>query len=260
MHSFLVESALLSHGLVSISNEELLGSWPFPKKNIVWLDRGEIVIGQMEDFLKFRLREDNNSRIDYQFLPRAIKEGISGALTASGTMAVCETLGFDLAVTCGMGGIGDIEAEKLCPDLPALVDLSVALLSCGPKDVVDIAASFNWLSDHGIRVNLIGQDCYSGYIFNSVNLPLPAISVEQVSLEKTGGLLLINQIPSDKKLDDLTLLKTAMAVAKKAEAEGQHYHPAANAEFDRLTGGYSSYLQFEALKNNVRLAAEICNL
>ncbi|NLC88877.1 MAG: hypothetical protein GX681_02280 [Clostridiaceae bacterium] len=260
MRSFLVESALLSHGLASISNEELLGSWPFPQKNIVWLDHGEIVIGHMVDFLKFRLRKDNIYRIDYQFLPRAIKEHISGALTASGTMAVCEKLGFDLAVTCGMGGIGDIKAEKLCPDLPALLELPVALLTCGPKDVVDIAASFDWLSKRGVTVYLIGQDCYSGYIFNSVNLPLVTIRTEQVSLDQKGGLLLINQIPGEKKLDDLSLLKTAMAVAKKAEAEGQHYHPAANAEFDRLTGGYSSYLQFEALKNNVRLAAEICNL
>ena len=60
-------------------------------------------------------------------------EGISGALTASGTMAVCRERHIPLAVTCGMGGIGDIKGEELCPDLPALRDIPVALISTSPS-------------------------------------------------------------------------------------------------------------------------------
>ena len=44
MHSFLIESALLTHGLVSISNEEMLRRWPQELDNIAWVDAGQVVI------------------------------------------------------------------------------------------------------------------------------------------------------------------------------------------------------------------------
>ena len=43
MHSFLIESALLTHGLVSISNEEMLRRWPQELDNIAWVDAGRVV-------------------------------------------------------------------------------------------------------------------------------------------------------------------------------------------------------------------------
>lgn len=74
----------------------------------------------------------------------------SGALTASGTMAVCVKMGIPVAITCGMGGIGDIKGEELCPDLPALQqipggpDLGRTKRYAGPESndrLADIARS-----------------------------------------------------------------------------------------------------------------------
>ena len=129
MIPFLIESALLTHGLVSISQEELSRRWPRELDAIAWVDGGNVVIGTMEEFLPFRARASQLRRIDCDRLPSALAEGISGALTASGTMAVCRERHIPLAVTCGMGGIGDIKGEELCPDLPALRDIPVALIS-----------------------------------------------------------------------------------------------------------------------------------
>lgn len=91
---YLVESALLTHGLKSVSNETI-----------------------------------------------KLVEKQSGALTASGTMAVCVKMGIPVAITCGMGGIGDIKGEELCPDLPALQQIPVVLISAGPKDMLDRKAT-----------------------------------------------------------------------------------------------------------------------
>ena len=44
MHSFLVESALLTHGLASLSNQTLLEQWPGELDNIAWVDAGRVVV------------------------------------------------------------------------------------------------------------------------------------------------------------------------------------------------------------------------
>ena len=156
MPAFLTESALLAHGLVSIGEDALLESWPSGLENIAWVDGGEICIGGMERFLPFRRRAEGLLRIDWESLAAALAEGASGALTASGTMAVCHRMELPLAVSCGIGGIGDIRAESLCPDLPALQALPVTLLATAFKDVLRFVFLIFTVSDYyGQRSTLI---------------------------------------------------------------------------------------------------------
>lgn len=252
MASFLTESALLAHGLVSIDGDTLLESWPPDLENIVWVDSGKICTGNMERFLPFRRRAEGLLRIDWERLPAALREGASGALTASGTMAVCRMMGLPLAVSCGIGGIGDIKAESLCPDLPALRAIPVTLLATSFKDMLDISASASWLMERGVAI--YGVDCKSctGYLFQSADVPISAVFAGRLP-EPPGGLIL-NPIPAKKRIDNIRLLAVGIAAGKRAEADGQYYHPAANAAFDRATGGRSSRIQLESLVENVLLA------
>lgn len=48
---YLVESALLTHGLKSVSNETIKKEWQDPGKKITWIDHGEIRIGISMSFL-----------------------------------------------------------------------------------------------------------------------------------------------------------------------------------------------------------------
>ena len=54
---YLVESALLTHGLKSVSNETIKKEWQDPGKKITWIDHGEIRIGDIDEFLEFRIPE-----------------------------------------------------------------------------------------------------------------------------------------------------------------------------------------------------------
>ncbi|MDD2251856.1 MAG: pseudouridine-5'-phosphate glycosidase [Dehalococcoidales bacterium] len=257
---FLVESALLSHGLVSVSDEAMLCAWPFSEKIIVWVEEGSIQIGTMEQFLHFRSTAHSANRIDCNFLPTAVSQGATGALTASGTMAVCQRMGIRFAVTCGIGGICDIEAEKLCPDLPALAKILVTLISAGPKDMVDVPATFKWLAEHEVTVCSVNQTRYTGYIFKSTNVPVQQVEFEDIVLKPREHLLIVNSIPDENKIKDLAILQAGVAAGKKAEAEGKYYHPAASAEFDRLTGGLSSKIQLDAMIKNVEIAQKLAAL
>ena len=256
----LCETALLTHGLYSVSQEELRAAWPFQDNFLVWVDSGRIVRGTMADYLPFRERNAEVCRIDCNTLDRALHGGVSGALTASGTMAVCEKLGVPLAVTCGMGGIGEIRGEELCPDLPALTRRRAALLATSPKDMLDIPGTINWLRDHGVHV--AGPAC-TGYVFHR-----PPVEVELSSsacktadavrrLTADGGLLMLNPIPSAERVQRLSILAAAIAAGRQAEQSGRYYHPAANREIDQLTGGESSRMQLRSLIANLRLAIGI---
>ena len=44
---YLVESALLTHGLKSVSNETIKKEWQDPGKKITWIDHVEIRIGDI---------------------------------------------------------------------------------------------------------------------------------------------------------------------------------------------------------------------
>lgn len=245
----LIETALLTHGLRSVTNEEIRKIWTDKEENLAWVSEGRIIIGGIGQYLEFRKKAQELIRIDCELLEDALKEGLSGALTASGTMEVCRRLKVPFAVTCGMGGIGDIKGEELCPDLPALAEIPVCLISAGPKDMLDRRQTISWLTSHGVTVLGAERDYCTGYIFTGEKIKLQGIY-------KGGAkppLLIINEIEEDKRVQDRRILETAVKAGKKAEQEGMYYHPAVNGKIDELTGGYSSRIQLEALLNNARL-------
>ena len=69
--------------------------------------------------------------------------------------------------------------------------------------------------------------------------------------------MILNPIPERKRVQDRSILADAIKAGKQAEAEGRYYHPAANGEIDRRTGGYSSRIQLESLQRNILLAQSI---
>lgn len=249
----LIETALLTHGLKSVTNEEIRSLWEDKKENIVWIARGEIVIGNMEQYLDFRTEADRLFRIDCKTLSHALEEGISGALTASGTMAVCERYKIPLAVTCGMGGIGDVKGEELCPDLPALAEIPTALVSAGPKDMLDRQSTITWLTEHGVTVLGVCRGYCTGYIFTGEKVRLQGVYKKVCQ----APLLIINEIPEEERISDKTILEDAIQEGKRAEREGKYYHPAVNGRIDELTKGYSSRIQLKALLANALFAEKM---
>lgn len=251
---FLIETALLTHGLASVSNEELLAAWPFPEPCLAWMEDGRVRTGSMEEFLPFRDRADEVIRVSCHSLDQAAAEKRQGALTASGTMLAASRMGIPAAVTCGMGGIGDIRGETLCPDLPAVRDLPVALIAATPKDVVDIGATLRWFRREHVPVYGRYEAFDSGFMAVGERFSLDG--VWDGSFPK-APLLLLNPIPEADRPGTPEMVAEAKAAGKAAEARGEAYHPAANRVFDRASGGLTSRLQLRQLIENGLWAREL---
>ena len=135
----------------------------------------------------------------------------------------------------------------------------MALISTSPKDMLDIPATISWLTGAGVRVLGIDTDRCTGYIFPSADVPLSGRLDKETLPADCRQLLLLNPIPEKERVQDLSLLAQGIAAGKQAEAEGRYYHPAANAAFDRLTGGLSSRLQLRSIIANALMAQKLTN-
>ena len=76
---YLIETALLTHGLRSLTNNYLLENWTLPEALIAWIYKGEIKIGTITKYLSFRTEAQSAIRIDCSILENALKNGVSGA-------------------------------------------------------------------------------------------------------------------------------------------------------------------------------------
>lgn len=253
MLEYLVESALLTHGLNSISKNELLCLWPKDDEKIAWMEKGQLTVGGMRDFLKFREEANICGRVNYLNYEDYVIQKESGPLTASGTMKACEKTGVPLAVTCGMGGLMTGQGKKDCHDIQALAASEVRLIATAPKDMFDLAWTIVVMEREGIEILGKDLDMCDGYIF--VRQPVK-ISGRFSACNPMKGRLLLNGIPRDRRMSDQDILEQACAFAGGYEEEWQ-FHPAVNQRIDELTDGQSSRLQFHSLLGNVEWARQM---
>ena len=256
MAEYFIETALLTHGLVSLGEEEILSLWPWKDKKLVWLENGKICHGTIEEYFPLRRRAKEIKRIDREILPKAIENKENGCLTASGTMAVAELYGVPVAVTSGMGGISSyIQGEALCPDLPALVDSKIILISTAPKDVVDIQSSIDWLLKHHVKILGARHDYCSGFMFAGKKIPLSGfLKIEETIKAHT---LILQDIQEEERIEDRAILQQALDAGLKAQERREYFHPAANEVINRMSGGVAGKLQLKSLIENGKLAGKI---
>jgi len=254
--NFLVETALLAHGLPSASNSDILSSISDNGAIFAWVHKGQIINGTIDEFLHIRNKGLSLIRINHTLLEKVHKEGLSGILTASGTIAVCKKLGIPLAVSCGIGGIGTRENEKNCHDIDALACTGVSLIATSPKDMFDIKVTLNQIKEKGISVYGNNTNSCTGYMFSVANESIMTLT-DSTSASTDGHTLILNPIPENKRVYDADILKKAISKGLEAEQKGEYYHPAVNKEIDRLTNGYSTKIQLMSLADNIRLAHKL---
>lgn len=255
--NYLVETALLGHGLKSIEDDLIISLWP-EDVTLAWVENGEIIIGNISEFIPARKQSKNWERLDGMAVLKNEYKGKNAFLTASGTMAVARKINCPVVVTAGIGGIGDIKSEQLSYDLPALSEMGITLVATSPKDMLDIPGTLNWLHENRVFTYGFNTGVCNGYICvlepSKLDKEISDNDLDNIPL---GCNLILNPIPQERRLKDLTLLEGAISAGKNAENKGEYYHPAANAYFDKSSNGLSSIIQLEALVSNIKIAKKI---
>jgi len=222
----------------------------------------QVVVGLQPDELE--LFDASARKVGPRDLAVASVQGVVGATTVGGTLAVCKEVGIRVMATGGLGGVhrGWPTPPDVSADLDALARTQALVVSSGVKSLLDVPATAELLETLGVPV--LG--------FRTDELPLfyaarggPPVSARVESAEEAaavaaahwslggGGVLLAR--PPDESLDDVEpLIEAALLAAERDGVRGQAVTPYVLAYLHRESGGRTLKANRELVIGNARLA------
>jgi pseudouridine-5'-phosphate glycosidase len=208
----------------------------------------------------------------------ALSEGGWAATTVSATMIAAHAAGIRVFATGGIGGVhrgalaGSASAAPtldVSSDLEELGRTPMIVVCAGPKAILDVPATLEYLETHGVPVVTLGQAELPGFYARTSGLVSPqttpdvrgAAAIARVHLELgLGGLLVCVPAPEAEALpDDVTRDAVARAVAdaEAAGIRGPATTPWLLARIAEITGGASVRANTALIVNDARVAGQL---
>ena len=265
-----LETTLIAHGFppgegveVGRASERAVSDTGAVPATIGVLD-GEIVVGLTEPELE---RFDASARkVGPRDLAVAAVQGVVGATTVGGTLAVCEQAGIRVLATGGLGGVhrGWPTPPDISADLGMLATTPSLVVCSGVKSLLDVPATSELLETLGVPVLGFRTDTVPLFYSAHGGPPVSArveSAAEAVEIARAhwrlggGGLLLVR--PPDESLDDVEpLIERALAAAETAGVHGQAVTPFVLSFLHNESGGRTLRANRELIVGNARLAGE----
>jgi pseudouridine-5'-phosphate glycosidase len=205
-------------------------------------------------------------------LPLAMAAGRHAATTVASTAVLARAAGVRVFATGGIGGVhrGAAGTFDESADLPALACTPITVVSAGAKSVLDVPATLERLETLGVAVVGFRTKSFPGFFVADSGLPLDwevasagevaAIMRASDGLGGRGALLVANPVPVSEQLDPVLheqLLADALAAASAGGIAGKEVTPFLLDHLQRESGGATLEANIAAVRNNVRVAAEI---
>jgi len=266
-----LETTLVAHGFspgegvaVGIESERRVREAGAVPATVGVLD-GEIVVGLAESELE---RFDADARkVGPRDLAAAADQGVVGATTVGGTLAVCRSAGIRFMGTGGIGGVhrGFPDPPDVSADLFELVRCQALVVSAGVKSLLDVPATAEALETLGVP--LLGYRTDELPLFYAarggppvsarVESAVEAARIAAAHWELGGGGLLLGR-PPDDSLDDVEpLIEEGLAEARRRGVSGQAVTPFVLSFLHERSGGRTLAANRELVAANAGLAAEV---
>jgi pseudouridine-5'-phosphate glycosidase len=235
----------------------------------IGLLEGRVVIGLTPAELAEFARGENLRKVSRRDIPVALARKEKGATTVAATVWAAARAGIRVVATGGIGGVHRSAPFDVSNDLPTLATEPVLVVCAGPKAILDLRATREWLETHGIPVLGWGIETMPAFYSASSGLPVDArvdtaeeaAAIARVHWTLGGkGILVTVPPPADVALPMERLeaiLEEAMAEAERAGVQGWALTPFLLARVAERTGGESVALNRALLIENARIAARI---
>ncbi|ORX36363.1 Indigoidine synthase A like protein-domain-containing protein [Kockovaella imperatae] len=164
-----LESAIVTHGMPHSTNletasslEAILRSKGVIPATIALID-GSVHVGlsnsQMARLADSTLDTGRKVKVSRRDLAPALSLGLSGGTTVSGTMYIAHSVGVQLFVTGGIGGVhrGAEKTFDISADLLELGRTPVGVICAGAKSILDIPRTLEVLETNGVCVSTFGR-------------------------------------------------------------------------------------------------------
>jgi pseudouridine-5'-phosphate glycosidase len=209
-------------------------------------------------------------------LAAALMSGGWAATTVSATMLAAHAAGIRVLATGGIGGVhrgalggspGGTGTFDISSDLEELARTPLAVVCAGPKAILDVPATLEYLETRGVPVITVGQDDVPGFYARSSGLRAAVraddlagaagIASIHLGLGLGSGVLICVPVPTESALPDgeaMAAVETATAEAVAAGVSGPDVTPWLLARVASITGGRSARANRALIVNDARSA------
>jgi pseudouridine-5'-phosphate glycosidase len=223
------------------------------------------IVGLKPDQLE--LFDASARKVGPRDLAAAAVQGVVGATTVGGTLAICKAVGIRFMATGGLGGVhrGWPAPPDVSADLQALSQTPALVVSSGVKSILDVPATSELLETLGVPVLGFRTDTmplfYSAHggppVSARVESAAEAVEIARAHWQLGGGGLLLVR-PPDESLDEVEpLIESALAAAEIEGVHGQAVTPFVLSYLHRESGGRTLRANRELIVGNARLAGEV---
>jgi len=274
-----LESTLITHGMPHPVNletareaEQTVRDAGATPATIAVLD-GRLKIGLHGHELERLAKESDAARkCSLRDLPLVVAAGKSGGTTVAATLHIAHQVGIRVFATGGIGGVhrGAAETLDVSADLQALARLPLAVVCAGPKAILDLGLTLEYLETQGVPV--LGYDTEelpafwsreSGFgVDASADSPAAVARVleAQHGLGLAAGVLVCQPVPAAHALPRAAVerhIERALAAAKREGISGKALTPFLLDQVTDASGGDSLAANRALITANARLGAEI---
>ncbi len=274
-----LESTIISHGMPWPQNAETAlaveaevragGAVP---ATIAILD-GRLKVGLTHDEIEHLGRIGRAAtKVSRRDMPILVARGATGATTVAATMIIAALAGIRIFATGGIGGVhrGAESSFDISADLQELARTPVAVVCAGPKAILDLRLTLEYLETHGVPVIGYRTDSLPSFYCRDSAFGVDARLDEPEEIARVmkakwgigldGGLVVANPIPEEHALPREVIdraIEQALAEARSEGIAGKSETPFLLSRINALTGGNSLASNIQLVLNNARLAAAI---
>jgi len=281
-----LESTLISHGLPFPQSVEVARAAEVAVREsgavpaTIAIHGGRILVGLDEAQLTALATTRGVMKAARPSLSVALAGGGWAATTVSATMIAAAAAGIRVFATGGIGGVhrGALAMSggsapptlDISSDLEELARTQIAVVCAGPKAILDVPATLEYLETRGVPVVAIGTGEMPGFWSRESGIAAPA-SVPDVAaaaklagtlfgLRLGSGLLLCVPVPEADAYplaDARAAVDEAIADAGAAGIEGPAITPWLLSRIAEITGGGSVRANVALIVNNARVAGQL---
>jgi pseudouridine-5'-phosphate glycosidase len=281
-----LESTLISHGLPFPANLEVARASEAAVREsgavpaTVAIHDGRLFVGLDDAALKALATAPAGSvrKASRPSLAVALAAGGWAATTVSATMVAAHAAGIRVFSTGGIGGVhrgalaatgGSLPTLDISSDLEELGRTPMAVVCAGPKAILDVPATLEYLETRGVPVVTVGQAEVPGFYSRSSGTASPqmaasvgeAARIAAVHLDlELGGLLICVPVPAAEALpDDVArdAVDQSIADGEAAGVAGPALTPWLLARIATITNGASVRANTALIVNNALVAGRL---
>lgn len=275
-----LESTIISHGMPYPKNvkcaldvERVIRENGAIPATIGIID-GEPIIGMSPEEIEQFGKRKGVEKCSRRDLPIICATKKWGATTVSATMILASLAGIEFFVTGGIGGAHRKANETfdISADLDELGKTNVTVICAGPKAILDLNLTMEYLETKGVPVIGYQTDKLPAFFTRTSDLKIDfnaSSAAEIAAIVKSKrdykldcGVLVCDPIPEEYSMDPNYInaeIDKALVEMEEKGIKGKDETPFLLAKIVELTGGKSLETNIHLILNNAKLGAQIAS-